>query len=53
MYLINGIVTLNSHLLSQLDYEHTVVVLEPVPAHCHVAENEVEFCGIASSRETF
>lgn len=53
MDLINGIITLNSHLLLQIDYEHTVVVLGPVPAHCHVAENEVELFGIASLRETF
>ena len=53
MDLINGIVTFDTLLLSQLDYKHTVVVLGPVPAHCHIAENEAEFFGFSSLRETF
>ena len=52
MDLINGMVSLN--FISYCNgHEHTVVALEPVPAHCHVAENDVEFCGFTSLRETF
>jgi hypothetical protein len=51
--LLNDIVILHAHLALQLAWELTVVLLEPVPAHCHVAENEAELSEAVSLRVTF